>query len=84
MTDYRPIPCALYSQYEIAILHHTPLRVRWRDVNGVTYLEILTPEDLETRHGEEFLVARNALGQCRRLRLDRMAALPLTGDGPRG
>ncbi|MDE2234906.1 MAG: transcriptional antiterminator, Rof [Gammaproteobacteria bacterium] len=84
MTDYQPISCALYSQYEIAILHHTPLRVRWRDLDGVTYLETLTPEDLETREGEEFLVARNAQGQCRRLRLDRMITIPITGEGPVG
>ena len=77
MTDYRPIPCALYSQYEIAILHRTPLRVYWRDTNGVTYLETLTPEDLVTRNGEEFLVGHNAAGETRRLRLDRVATLPL-------
>ena len=76
MTDYRPIPCALYSQYEIAILHRTPLRVRWRDTDGVTYLETLTPEDLVTRNGEEFLVGRNAAGEARRLRLDRVATIP--------
>lgn len=76
MTDYRPIPCALYSQYEIAILHRTPLRIRWRDANGVTYLETLTLEDLVTRDGEEFLVAHNAAGEARRLRLDRVATVP--------
>lgn len=75
MTDYQPIPCALYSQYEIAILHRTPLRVRWRDADGVTYLETLTPEDLVTRDGEEFLIGHNTAGEPRRLRLDRMATI---------
>lgn len=36
MTDYQPISCALYSSYEVAILHRTPLRVRWRATDGVT------------------------------------------------
>ena len=75
MTDYHPIPCALYSQYEIAILHRTPLRVRWRGADGVTYLETLTPEDLVTRDGEEFLIGHNTAGEPRRLRLDRVATI---------
>lgn len=76
MSDYRPIPCALYSQYEVAVLHRTPLRLRWRDSSGVVHLEVLTPEDLETRNGEEFLVARTASGEQRRLRLDQLRAVP--------
>lgn len=79
MTDYRPIPCAVYSLYEIAILHHKPLRVRWRDMDGVTYMETLIPEDLITSDGEEFLLAHNAEGHCRRLRLDRLATIPAAG-----
>ncbi len=82
MTDYQPIPCALYSQYEIAILHHTPMRVRWRGADGVTYLEVLTPEDLVTHNGEEFLVARNAAGESRRVRLDRLARIPAAESLP--
>ena len=76
MTDYKPIACDLYSQYEVAVLHRTPLRVRWRGMDGVTHLEVLMPEDLETRDGEEFLVAHTANGDHRRLRLDRLMAVP--------
>ncbi|MGH8282266.1 MAG: transcriptional antiterminator, Rof [Gammaproteobacteria bacterium] len=82
MTDYQPIPCALYSQYEIAILHRTPMRVRWLDADGVTHLEVFTPEDLVTFAGEEFLLARNAAGEPRRIRLDRLATLAVTGSRP--
>lgn len=76
MSDYRPISCALYSQYELAILHHISLRLRWRDGNGVTHLEILTPEDLETCGGEEFLLARNTAGEYLRVRLDLLKTVP--------
>lgn len=76
MTDYRPISCALYSKYEVAILHRTPLRVRWRAADGVTHVETLTPEDLVTRDGEEFLVGHNGTGESRCLRLDRVATVP--------
>lgn len=75
MTDYRPISCAMYNQYELAILHHTTLRLRWRDGQGVIHLETLTPEDLETCDGEEFLLARNLIGECLRVRLDRIRAV---------
>lgn len=76
MTDYQPISCALYSQYEVAVLHRTPLRVRWRDAAGVVHLETLTPEDLETRNGEEFLLAHTAAGEPRRVRLDQLVPVP--------
>lgn len=76
MTDCRPISCALYSSYEVAILHRTPLRVRWRAADGVIYLETLTPEDLVTRDGEEFLVGHNGAGESRCLRLDQVATIP--------
>ena len=76
MTDYRPISCAIYSQYELAILHRTALRLRWREGDGVIHLEFLTPEDLETRCGEEFLLARNGAGNTVRVRLDRVRTVP--------
>ena len=74
MTDYQPITCGLYSQYELAIMHRTPLTLSWRGLDGLSHLETLLPEDLETRNGEEFLVARNGAGEQFRLRLDRILA----------
>ena len=74
MTDYQPIACDLYSQYELAIMHRTPLTLSWRGLDGLSHLETLLPEDLETRNGEEFLVARNAAGDQFRVRLDRILA----------
>ena len=77
---YRPIPCALYSRYELAVLRHVHvhLTVAWRDDEG-THLERLEPLDLETRDGAEYLLARPvAGGTLRRLRLDRnLRAEPL-------
>lgn len=59
MAGYRPAPCAPRSRYRLAILHHTSLRLRWPDRDRVADLETLTPEDLDTRGGKEFLLARN-------------------------
>jgi Rho-binding antiterminator len=71
-TDYTPIDCNSYSEYELAIMHRKHLRVSWRDVEGPTRIEVLVPVDLRTRQGEEFLVAIDSLGAEREIRLDRI------------
>jgi len=74
MTDYQPIACGLYSQYELAIMRRTPLTLSWRGNDGLSHLETLLPEDLQTCNGEEFLVARSGSGKQFRVRLDRILA----------
>lgn len=76
MTDYQPIACGLYSEYELAVMHRTPLTLCWQGNDGLSHLETLMPEDLETCNGEEFLVARNAAGEQFRVRLDRIRLSP--------
>jgi Rho-binding antiterminator len=70
MSEYTPIDCGLYSQYELAILHHRRLRISWRDNQGETHIGILTPRDLQTREGAEFMIAEDQDGQSLELRLD--------------
>lgn len=70
--DYRPIPCGLYSQYEVAILRATPLRLRWRDDNGIEHIERVVPLDLQTRDHCEYLMAKNSAGLSLAIRLDRI------------
>ncbi|MBZ0071845.1 MAG: hypothetical protein WCY26_05550 [Thiohalobacteraceae bacterium] len=78
MSDYVPIDCGLYSEYELAIMHRQRLRIRWRDAQGMTHLETLLPRDLQTRSGEEFLIATTAARETLEIRLDRIAeALPV-------
>jgi Rho-binding antiterminator len=72
MSDYQPIACGLYSQYELAVMHRTPLTLCWRGLDGLGHLETLLPQDLETCKGEEFLVLLNAAGERLRVRLDRI------------
>lgn len=72
MSDYRPIDCSLYDRYEAAIMHRDRLRLRWVDPAGTTHLSTLTPDDLETRDGEEFLLGHTLDGASIRLRLDRI------------
>lgn len=74
MSDYQPITCGLYSQYELAVMHRTPLTLSWHGLDGLSHLETVLPQDLETCRGEEFLVLLNTAGERLRVRLDRILA----------
>lgn len=80
MSDYQPVSCASHSEYEVWILHGERLRVRWHDGDGLERTEILRPLDVETRHGEEYLVARTLDDEPRRIRLDRIASVQPTSQ----
>ncbi len=81
MTDYRPIDCADYSRYELAILRRQTLLLSWCDETLMVHLEVVEPKDLQTRAGEEFLIARRRDGRRLRVRLDRILAIRQPG-GP--
>lgn len=68
---YRSISCSRYEEYELAILQRRQLRLAW-DEENVAYEQIVTPLDLRTAAGQEFLVLRLANGETRELRLDRI------------
>ncbi len=68
---YRSISCSSYEEYELAILQRRRLRLAWNEEN-VAYEQIVTPLDLRTADGQEFLVLRLANGDVRELRLDRI------------
>ena len=70
MTDYRPIDCALHSEYELAVMHNRRLKITWRQTDGQLRVEVLMPRDLRTRNHEEFLIAERSNGQRLELRLD--------------
>ncbi len=84
MSDYTPIDCGLYSRYELAILRRRRLRLSWRDAGGLARIDTVTPIDLETRSGEEFLVFEQSDGHRLDVRLDRIVRhteLPPDGGG---
>jgi Rho-binding antiterminator len=71
MTDYKPISCSAYDVYEIAIMHKSKLRLVWRDDN-VLYDQTVTPLNLQTIAGEEYLLFTGSDGEARRIRLDHI------------
>ena len=70
MTDYKPISCANYDRFEIAIMHRESLRLIWNEEN-VVYDRVVTPVNLQTESGAEFLVVRGEDGM-QRIRLDHI------------
>lgn len=70
MTDYTPIDCGSYSQYELAILRGTRMRISWREPSGQLHIETLTPRDLVTRDHGEYLIAESGTAAMLELRLD--------------
>ena len=68
---YQPISCALHDVYEIAILHRQRLRLVW-SVGPVFYEDTVMPVDLETRQGEEFLIAHSPTRDALKIRLDHI------------
>ena len=70
---YTPIPCEIYSRYELAILHRKLLRLAWH-TRHYTKLETVRPLDLRTYRGGEYLIAQAMNGCSLVLRLDRIRA----------
>jgi Rho-binding antiterminator len=73
MTDYTPIDCGQYSEYERAVLRRKRLRISWHDPHGQSHIDVFMPTDLFTRSGEEFLVLDRGDGKPFELRLDRIS-----------
>jgi transcriptional antiterminator Rof (Rho-off) len=69
---YKPIPCALYDMYEIAIMHDEQLQLVWIDDNLRHNISVVKPVDLKTWQGAEFLIARTDEGKTLQLRLDHI------------
>jgi Rho-binding antiterminator len=70
--DYTPIPCSIYNHYETSILNRRKLRIVWHGSRDIDRVETLTPSDLRTRSGAEYMIAKNQIGQSRVIRLDRI------------
>ncbi len=78
-SPYRPISCDQHSVYELAIMHHDRMVLRWTDGN-VVHNEAVEPKDLVTENGEEFMILRRSDGETVRVRLDHIR--PVTSATP--
>ena len=76
MTDdiepYKPIACGLYSEYELAIMRRTQLRLSWADTQGQQHIGNVLPLDLQTRKRVEYLLVRAIDNTQHEIRLDKI------------
>ena len=72
---YKPVPCALHSEYEIAIMHRKSLTIKWLDEEGISHADTVLPKDILVTNGEEFLVAEIRDNTELRIRLDYVTLL---------
>ena len=69
---YHPIACGDYSNYELAIMHRQNLQIAWKDPHKNHTISTITPLDLQTRQGKEFLIAETLQGEPLKIRLDHI------------
>jgi len=68
---YQPISCALYSEYELAIIRGQKIKLVWQQ-NQQTNIAFITPLDLKTEDHQEFLIAQDHNRDMLRIRLDHI------------
>lgn len=74
MTDYTPVDCGLHSEFELRVMRRQPLRLTWRDAQGMEHTGVYRPLDLCTRDGGEFMLVTAADDRELQLRLDHILA----------
>jgi transcriptional antiterminator Rof (Rho-off) len=70
---YKPIACALHSEYEVAIMHKKQLSIKWLDEHNEIHRAVILPKDILVKNGEEFLIAEAQEGSLLRIRLDHIS-----------
>lgn len=75
MTDYQPIECGLHSTYELAALDGGEHLLTFVSSDHTEQTITITPLDIITQSGEEFLVYRNHQSEKKHIRLDHILKL---------
>jgi len=73
--DYRPVACALHSEYELLAMHRTPVRLHVIDDRGAKNIAAGIVQDLLTRQGGEYLVLLDTENNSHEFRLDRIVSV---------
>ena len=67
---YEPIPCAIHSEYELAIMQQRHMQLVWQDIEGIQHISHVQPLDLVTEDHAEYLLLQDHEGQETKIRLD--------------
>ena len=69
--DYTPIACSLHSEYELAIMRRSKVKLQWKE-NDQILDETVLPVDLTTHNKVEYLIIKTGVGKAREIRLDKI------------
>lgn len=69
---YIPVSCERHSEYELAIMHRQTLVISWCDEHDDTQQQALRPYDVVTENKAEYLLANDAMGNDKKIRLDKI------------
>lgn len=69
---YQPVDCAVHSKYELAIMRQYRLQLAWHDDKQSFPLQEVTPTDLITQQGQEFLLVNDLADKQYMIRLDKI------------
>jgi len=70
-SNYQPISCETYSEFELAIMRQHKLKMVWR-IQGQTHIATVLPLDLITREQQEFLLVEDHTDNTFQVRLDHI------------
>ncbi len=59
-SPYKPIACADYDVYEIAIMQKRCINLSWTDQHGQSQHELIMPLHLQIKDGAEYLLFQSA------------------------
>ena len=72
---YKPVPCSLHDEYEIAIMRKKGLSIKWIDDSGVVHTGKILPKDILVKNKEEFLIANTQDNKELCIRMDKITLL---------
>lgn len=77
--DYKPVSCAMHSEYELAIMHKQRLVITWKNDLGETRTEEVMPTDIIIRNSAEYLLVLDQYSNNKEIRLDKITLNHLEG-----
>jgi len=74
-SSYQPISCVLHDRLEFSVLRKIPLVLEYYGENNAAIRERVTPLDVQTRDGAEWLKFQRGDGSAAEIRLDAMISM---------
>ncbi len=78
--NYKPIPCDLHSQYELAIMHKDKLELIYKVNDLITQKHVFLPIDVQTKNKAEYLLVLDKENKNHSIRLDHILEMRILNN----